>query len=57
MNAEVPVTGPDARGAAIPVTGRSQRARIRSGIFDFRSVHLIPLRVKEHVHLFENNTY
>ena len=31
----------DPRGTAVTVTGRSQRTRIRSGIFDFRSVHLI----------------
>ena len=50
-NAEVPV-----RGTAETVTGRSQRTRIRSGIFDFRSVHLIQIRVMEPVPLFENNT-
>ena len=54
-NAEVPVTG-RSRGTAVPVTGRSQRTRIRSGIFDFRSVHLIQIRVMEPVPLFENNT-
>ena len=38
------------------VTGRSQRTRIRSGIFDFRSVNLIQIRSKEPAPLFENNT-
>ena len=33
----------DPRGSAATVTGRSQRARIRSGIFDFRSVQLYTL--------------
>ena len=46
----------DPRGTAVTVTGRSQRTRIRSGIFDFRSVHLIQIRVMEPVPLFENNT-
>jgi hypothetical protein len=31
----------DPRDTAVTATGRSQRTRIRSGIFDFRSVHLI----------------
>ena len=50
-----------AHGTAVTVTGRSQRTRIRSGIFDFRSVRLIKIRVMdmvmEPVPLFENNTY
>ena len=33
----------DNKGSAPTVTGRSQRARIRSGIFDFRSVQLYSL--------------
>ena len=53
-----------ARNAEVPVTGRSQRycsnihleSSIRSGIFDFPSVHLIQIRVMEPVPLFENNT-
>ena len=45
----------DPRGSAATVTGRSQRARIRSGIFDFRSVNLIQIRSKEPAPLFENN--
>jgi hypothetical protein len=46
----------DPRGTAVTVTGRSQRTRIRSGIFDFRSVQLIKIMVMEPVPLFENNT-
>jgi hypothetical protein len=46
----------DPRGTAVTVTGRSQHTRIRSGIFDFRSVHLFKIRVMELVSLFENNT-
>ena len=46
----------DHRGTAVTATGRSQRTRIRSGIFDFPSVHLIQIRVMEPVPLFENNT-
>ena len=46
----------DSRGPAVTVTGRSQRTRIRSGIFDFRSVNLIQIRSKEPAPLFENNT-
>ena len=46
----------DPRGTAVTATGRSQRTRIRSGIFDFPSVHLIQIRVMEPVPLFENNT-
>jgi hypothetical protein len=46
----------DPRGTAVTVTGRSHHTRIRSGIFDFRRVHLIQIRVMEHVPLFENNT-
>ena len=46
----------DPGGTAVTVTGRSQRTRIRFGIFDFRSVHLIQIRVMELVPLFENNT-
>jgi hypothetical protein len=34
---------PPTRGIAATITGRSQRARIRSGIFDFRSVQLYTL--------------
>ena len=45
----------DPRGTAVTVTGRSQRTRIRSGIFDFRSVNLIQIRSKEPAPLFENN--
>ena len=47
----------DPRGTAVTATGRSQRTRIRSGIFDFRSVHLIQIRVMEPVPLFENNIF
>jgi hypothetical protein len=46
----------DPRGTAVTATGRSKRTRIRSGIFDFPSVHLIQIRVMEPVPLFENNT-
>ena len=46
----------DPRGTAVTATGRSQRTRIRSGILDFRSVHLIQIWVMEPVPIFENNT-
>ena len=46
----------DPRDTAVTATGRSQRTRIRSRIFDFRSVHLIQIRVMEPVPLFKNNT-
>jgi hypothetical protein len=46
----------DPTGTAVKATGLSQRTRIRSGIFDFRSLHVIQIRVMEHVPLFENNT-
>jgi hypothetical protein len=46
----------DPRGTAVTATGRSQRTRIRSGFFDFPSVHLFQIRVMEPVPLFENNT-
>ncbi len=46
----------DPTGSAATVTGRSQRTRLRSGIFDFRSVNLIQIRRKEPAPLFENNT-
>ena len=46
----------DPRGTAVTATRRSQRTRIRSGILDFPSVHIIQIWVMEHVPLFENNT-
>ena len=45
----------DPRGTAVTITGRSQRTRIRSGIFDFPIVNLIRIRSKEPAPLFENN--
>ena len=47
----------DPRGTAEIVTSRSQHTHIRSGIFDFRSVHLCQIRVMEPVPIFENDTY